>query len=281
MERVVIADPCIGEFGWELMSWQGYVRARATGAEYSVVCSTRGFEPIYANINATFVPHSIEGQRDGLAMKPCSTPGKLQAARNALNSYAFTAISCGHKVERLQLPKRLPIPLDQQEFFKYGTVDKTCAYEVIVHARNRQHSLPFGGANYPLHYWRYIIDALYTAGYRRVASIGSRDASHHVPNTDDLRGIKLRDLFNVLASARLVIGPSSGPMHLASLCGTPHLVWAGDRVQPIIRTTNKARYEKLWNPFNTPVKVILEPTKGPVTRPEVIIAAMHKMLKGA
>lgn len=280
MGRVVIADPCIGELGWELLSWQGYLRARAQGAERVFVCSSCGFEPIYADFATVFVPHQIEGQRDGLAMKPCRTPEKLQAAMNELDAYAADAVSRGHRVERLRPPKKLPIPLDQQKFIKYGTVDKACAYEVIVHARNRQHSLPFGGANYPLHYWRHIIDALYAAGHRRVASMGSRDASLHVPNTDDLRGIKLRDLFNVLASARLAIGPSSGPMHLASLCGTSHLVWAGNRVQPIIRTTNKARYEKLWNPFNTPVKVILEPARGPVTRPEVVIVAADKMLRG-
>lgn len=46
-------------------------------------------------------------------------------------------------------------------------------------------------------------------------------------------------------------------MHLASLCGTPHFVWATDRHQPVIGRGNRERYTDYWNPLNTPVRVEL------------------------
>jgi hypothetical protein len=42
-----------------------------------------------------------------------------------------------------------------------------------------------------------------------------------------------------------MVGPSSGPMHLASLSGTRHLVWSSPH--------NRNRYLDAWNPFKTPV----------------------------
>jgi len=59
-----------------------------------------------------------------------------------------------------------------------------------------------------------------------------------------------------MAATRLVVGPSSGPMHLASLCGTPHLVWTDQIRYSAIQVNNRKRYETLWNPFCTPCWVL-------------------------
>ena len=45
--------------------------------------------------------------------------------------------------------------------------------------------------------------------------------------------------------SKLIIGPSSGPMHLASLSGLKHLVWSSEH--------NKSRYLNICNPFKTEV----------------------------
>ena len=52
-------------------------------------------------------------------------------------------------------------------------------------------------------------------------------------------------LIPIFSGAKLVVGQSTGTMHLASLCGAEHLVWGNGRL--------KGRYEKIWNPFNTKV----------------------------
>ena len=53
-------------------------------------------------------------------------------------------------------------------------------------------------------------------------------------------------LCGYINQAKCIIGPSSGPIHLASLCGTTQIVWSGHE-------RNKYRYEELWNPHKTKV----------------------------
>ena len=86
---------------------------------------------------------------------------------------------------------------------------------------------------------------LLTKNGERVACIGTKKSSGHIDGTDDLRDIPMDKLIGVLSNSRCCFGPSSGPMHLASLCGTPHVVWS--------IMYNHIRYTKNWNPHNTPV----------------------------
>ena len=51
-------------------------------------------------------------------------------------------------------------------------------------------------------------------------------------------------------NSKIIVGPSSGPMHLATLSGLKHLVWTTD--------FNISRYTKDWNPFNTDVTLYTE-----------------------
>jgi ADP-heptose:LPS heptosyltransferase len=57
----------------------------------------------------------------------------------------------------------------------------------------------------------------------------------------------LDDLIAIFHLCGIVVGSSSGPMHLAAATGTPHVVWGGGRSQI------RARYTKNWNPFKVPV----------------------------
>ena len=72
----------------------------------------------------------------------------------------------------------------------------------------------------------------------------------------DLRSTDLREAVEAICSSSLVVGGSSGPMHLATLCcgerghGCPQLVWCGGGA-PERKTTSK-RYARDWNPFKTP-----------------------------
>lgn len=279
--RAVIAGPFTGEFGWELMSWQGYVRAQAQNADIVVVCSTKGLRPLYADLNPIYLDHAIQGRRDCMSMNPCETPHLLSLAECALDTYERSFKQAGYEIVRLK-PKGGIISLDKQKFIAYGDAIRATkrgeTYSIVLHARNRQEVMQSGGHNYPLDKWAIIVEDLKSKGHK-LASIGTPLAAHHVPGTTDLRGMPLHSLVDILAAAKLVIGPSSGPMHLASLCKTPHVVWAVDRYQPSIKATNKERYEVRWNPLKTPATVLLEPAKGPSIKPEAILDAIYAVLE--
>lgn len=46
----------------------------------------------------------------------------------------------------------------------------------------------------------------------------------------------------MLSKCDFIIGPSSGPMHLANLCEVPAYWWSANEKE-------QARYKKVWNPF--------------------------------
>ena len=83
----------------------------------------------------------------------------------------------------------------------------------------------------------------------KFASIGLDIASHHIKGTKDLRGLPLDLLCDYMASAHLIIGPSSGPIHLASLCGLKHLTWGLEH--------NLYRYKSDWNPHEIEMEYII------------------------
>jgi len=109
-----------------------------------------------------------------------------------------------------------------------------------------------------------LVELLVAKGWR-VACAGGLD-NRTYPGATDIRNLPLDWLCPVLRGAGVVVGPSSGPMHLASLSGAPHVVWCDH--SPIRR-----RYEKTWNPFETPCEYLREPNP----EPEAVAAAAERI----
>jgi len=283
-DHLVVAGPCVSEFGWELMEHQAYVRRLAKGAAAVVVCSTAGLEPLYADMRLIYIPHTIKCARDGHKPRQAtlSNSAELLRVQAAVQTHCSEAKKRGQRVIRLDVSnsKQKPIPISEQVFIKYGNASNASAtFKLVVHARNRNDTGPCGGDNYSLDNWMQLLELLAAAGLissrAQLASIGTKDAAMALPGTVDMRGLPLQQLMDVLAAAELVIGPSSGPMHLASLCGTPHFVWATDRHQAIIGKGNRERYMSYWNPLKTKAHVVLHP-KGQQPSPVALAVAATK-----
>ncbi|MFO0972211.1 MAG: hypothetical protein U1A27_02060 [Phycisphaerae bacterium] len=91
--------------------------------------------------------------------------------------------------------------------------------------------------NCPIEWW----DELHAGWARRPA--GSAAERRPVGGDRALRG------------ARLAAGGSTGGLHLASLCGTPQLVWGPGDDERLDRPFDEQSpaHETLWNPLGTPV----------------------------
>jgi hypothetical protein len=287
MSQALIVGPVVSEFGWELMDWQGYVRARAKNIprDNIVVCTTRGLEYLYLDFCDRFVPHDIKCDRDG--HKPrngkIDNPEAYEDVIKLLNDFRTTWQSMGRRINWMRSWGKNPTKVrGAQQWHQYGEQEPETTFKVIIHARNRLCGAPFAGDNYPRPEWDRLIERLYMSGIAKegeIAAVGTSGASF-VPAgcIYDARDMPLRWVASVMKAAHLVLGPSSGPMHLASLCRTPHVVWAIDRHQSLIKTNNKVRYETLWNPFRTPVEVLMH-RKGDVIPPAEIVRATVKLLK--
>jgi ADP-heptose:LPS heptosyltransferase len=147
--------------------------------------------------------------------------------------------------------------------------------DILFHPRGRS----FGAdRNWSPERWEALIALLRAEGYR-LGCLGLRTATLQVPGNEgdflDLRDRPLSETLDIIASAKAVIGPSSGPMHLASLCGTPHVVWTDNRSYARGRS-NRDKYESWWNPLKTPVKVL--DAYGFDPPPEIVFENVKRLL---
>lgn len=249
----ILAGPWLGEFGWELMSWQGYLRQLASQGERIWVISRPGHFALYADFvdRCHFIEFDPECQGDMWRMSGFNYDQSTTTARvrGVLERVGQALPADTHHV----MPNR-PYRLDEQRFLRLGK-RAVSACEIIVHARKRHDSPSVARRNWPIDNWRALLSEL--SRQHIVGMIGRRSQTFDVDGLPivDLRDVDLATLCDQLASCRLVVGPSSGPMHLASICGTKHLVWA-DNANSAIGGNNRDRYEFLWNPFRTPYRLI-------------------------
>lgn len=199
----------LGEFGWEVMTWQCACRkkARESGLPPSdiLVRSFEGMGSLYQDF-ATFESHGKTGRI--LNFKP--------------------------KVYR-----------PDGVYIRFGNPPIT-DFPVLFHARDHVGKI---AKNTPHEVWELIASEY----LNRSASIGSVN-DYHIPGTADLRGIPLERLMQHMAGAVVVVGQSSGPMHLAALCGASLIVW-GD-MRTYFGESLEKRYKETWNPFKVPVKYV-------------------------
>lgn len=247
--KKLFAGPYLGELGWELFCWQGYIRWLSESFDHTTICCRKGLSGLYKDFAdkiieynpPTYSPSCERNTGDcGNYPKPDRTyskyigpnpsPSEVPIYQAALGDYAF----------------RFP-----QKFFKYGNINSTIkTFDILIHARSRSSSggVDTDNRNLAKESWENIVSYLKNKNYT-IASIGSTKDSLHISNTTDLRGINIDELCDYCHKAKCMMSPSSGPLHLAALCGTEIIVWSGD-------SYNEHRYKKAWNPFNNKVHYI-------------------------
>ena len=131
-------------------------------------------------------------------------------------------------------------------YHKYGRPEE-CEFffDCLIHARgiSRKSSI-----NYKR--WDELMAIVNKNVPATCACVGSK-SDLKIGMMPDMRGLGLQKLMNLISRARLVVGVSSGLMHLAAACGTDIVVW-GDRRTYFGETLEK-RYKMTWNPFNVRV----------------------------
>lgn len=248
MGKTLIAGPWVGELGWEVARWVPAVRAAAMGYDRVVVVCRKGHEALYQRCGEDVVfeeysPHGFadrwlcDGRKWDVPIAvhhkhPGATvfsPGKGVCRNGPFNCRAY--YPC---VRPLQ-----------------GWHDAT-----IIHARA---ILKADGSarNWGAKRWNALVEELRKrCPEKDIFAIGTHSGALCPAGCRDRRGLPLDDVISLLCTAAICIGTSSGPMHMASFCGCPHVVLTGKEYQRSIKGTNRDRYERLWNPFDTPVCVI-------------------------
>lgn len=225
-ERIAFAGPFYGEWGWEIMTWQAYLRRKSRDVDKMWITTFPGMDDLYTGFHCPvmFSPHNHPGRA-------------LEWRDKSLCQYWLPE----EATVEIDPIKKYRLDDDEAEFVRYGT-PRNREIEVLFHARN----IPKGSfKNYPLDRWVDIANH-----FPKSASVGA-EPDLHIPGTVDKRGILLADLMDLMAGARVVVGQSSGVMHLASLCGTRQVVWGDSKTH--FNELLEVRYKQTWNPLGTPV----------------------------
>ena len=263
--RHLIAGPYMGEFGYELMQWQAYVRARRPHYDSVHVLTYPGRDYLYEGCTV----HHHDGELRTAGYQYGTTPpARLHtmahefAEKIGLRDYDVfnTALLCTryHKMlcwrQDFRLFEEQPVPGGMRDIaFHFRAVEKTG---------------PDRTRNYRREHVEALVEMGRTAGWRMLA-IGHPNYSFCPEGVEDFRSVDLRETITGICSARLLAGELSGPLHLANLCGRPTAFFA----------EGEWRIENCrnWNPFRVPLYVISNATMQP--EPELVFEKVRDALR--
>jgi len=238
-KKILLAGPWIGELGWELFCWQGYIRFHSKDYDEVKIISRPGHEFLYEDFCDEFIPFDPESFKTDAWKCHDHKPYKDLVSTIEHTKYINGQFDIGMRYYPTGVLDTKGIFYSEQEYVKYKSDSISESYDLIFHCRNKNTG---ADRNWSKNNWIELYNLLkddYT-----IACIGN-DESHHIEGTKDMRGIPLNELCSLFNNSKLIVGPSSGPMHFASLCGLKHLVWSRDH--------NIHRYERNWNPHKTEV----------------------------
>ncbi len=250
------------EMGWGVATFIPYLRKISHKYDKIVIVCNEG-EEYLCEFATSFEYMDKKGRSSGWLFKDkaIGMPLKFKRKYKGYKVVVPTRKNCTSKKKR--------------EYFKYGTFDEKLKYDIVLHSRSES-KYGRGNRNWPIARYSKLLKKLRLNRELSVCSIGTFAGAYKVPGTEDRRGVDLKTLCNIMASSRVCVSVSSGPLHLASLCGCPHVGWSDREKQAWVGGTNKMRFKRLWNPFNTPVKFI--DSEGWLPKVDTVAKAVNKML---
>lgn len=265
----LVVAPYVGEFGWELMTWQGRVRWEVLRGRWQrvLICVPSGREALYDLNAATSTDGALVADVRFVPVETADAPGEasedhriaadgqpLNGERVAEYVRARCVAACEsvgeHEIAyalRIGDSTRVhfmtpgyqgelwPTTDRHQRFVSYRR-SRAVTLDVLLVPRTRNTAKE---RNQPESWWTDLADRLRERGLRV-----------------DIYAPALDEAIEQLSATRLAAGASTGGLHLASLCRCPHFVWGpGDeRRWTRLRMTNQQRYETIWNPLGTPCR---------------------------
>ncbi|MEJ5352686.1 MAG: hypothetical protein WHS65_13970 [Melioribacteraceae bacterium] len=260
----LIAGPYYGEFGWELMSFQGYVRKLRKFYENVAVISYNTSNYLYEK--CIFFPHSLKLEKSsfgfGIYNEKLISELSIKVAKE-LNFNDYDLFTPFH-INRIN-----KLLIGNQEFKKfYEPPIQNNKFDIVFHFRYLRRE-DGDKKNYNIEYIRKIFSYFEKNKYK-IGFIGLPQYSYALGGEYDLRSNDLRYTISIISNSRLVVGGSSAPMHLAQLCDKPIVVWIG-------KEADIDRYISYWNPFNSPVFVVSDKNWQP--KPEEVINKINEAIE--
>ena len=245
-KRVFVAGPYVGELGWEIFDWQPMIRAahKQSGAERCVVFADAGRERLYSfadeirqidnmprHESECLAWHDLHKYKDEIedVMSRCIEDVKKDKPSH-VNIVNLTTIKGLNKTHYSHgRPDCLRVSDDVVD----ERLDKLLAHRVdpkiVLCVRDRELS---NYRNMEYEDWEELTENLTKLGYTVIITgqIQRPDEWKMCDDVVDLtNNTTIDDLIYIFSKhCDLAVGGSTGTLHLASRCFTPHLVWGGE-----------------------------------------------------
>ena len=250
IEKTIFIEPFIGEQGWEIFSYQGFIRRLAKRFDRVIVMCRTGHDALYTDFATKIVHHDPQLENTDM-WKNHGEPDN-----HHFDQYYAAGIPQLTVVHNDSYQTRWwddPSWNTQQDFIRYGKCDrpKVGGVAILLHVR---HTAKCNTAfrNWPRSHAQQVADALMSQGLR-VACVGREGSALTLDGAIDLRDYPLSVLTDMMRQSLLLVGPQSFPAHLATLCDLPCLCWQ-------TKLEHATRMQTRWNPFNVRVETIPAPT---------------------
>jgi len=268
MGGTLYAGPWSGEFGWEICSWSPCIRKMAQTFDRVIVETVPGSEYLYEFADE-IVTNPRQPNYDMCKGQSKNEPKKPEKPFTAFSPMDHWRKGGKKEFQAIKRANRVISSIPPKEWRVLGTEKPHYVADIMCAFRGPK---TFKKRSFPEKEWEHkkcdeLVARFKDAGFT-VACYGGRD-NYVPPGTLDYRQQPLDELAGALSQAKLAIGPSSGTIHLASQCGTPHVTWYG---RP---NDSMDRYMFYWNPHKTCVTFINTPKPSAETAFSVSLERME------
>lgn len=245
----LIVGPYVGEFGWEIMEWIPYVRMIAKRYKRVIAISYTNSRYFYSN--SEFFPTNLELGSSGFGFGEIPKSLEKKIISSCAQAYGLQHFDLFKPSFLNRISKFL---IGKKKYLVYREDSLNMEIDILFHFRNFTRE-DGDYKNYPKEDCDKLVDNFVDKNFN-VACIGHPKYSYCPKNASDLRSNDFKLTIAAMSASKLVVGGSSGPIHLACLCNKPIVTWISEEF-------GAERYRSYWNPFKVPVYIVSEKTFRP------------------
>jgi hypothetical protein len=248
---ILFAGPFTGEFGYELMQWQGFVRHRRKRYQETHVLTYPGRDYLYEG--CTVHHHRVDLRTAGYGYGRLSPDEQMALARQKAEEIGLRDYDVFHP--SLLCTRYHKLLFWKQDFRLFDEQPVGVSpWDLAFHFRAIKKEGPDQAKNYSPEKAAELVALCKSRGLT-VICIGHPDYSICPAGAEDHRYVDLQKTIAAICSVHAVAGENSGPMHLANLCGRATILWAQDQW--------RIDYSLRWNPFQVPIYTAANDTCQP------------------